>query len=195
MRWHVGREMQVVPRGASDRWGRRPVRLVVRPVAALDGEAQDLGQQMIQAGLALVDPAAGDGPCQRALLAIEAAARARGLGLWAGDRYTPIPVAELARLKDQIGRFTLVEGRVRSVGERPQRTYLNFSSDWAGDFTIIVPKRIWSRIGERGFDATSLKGRHIRARGVLEDRQGPAMTIVAPEVIEVIEEERKVLAR
>jgi hypothetical protein len=80
-----------------------------------------------------------------------------------------------------------VEGRIRTVGERRQQTYLNFGSDWASDFTIIVPKRVWSLVQERGLSAAGLRGRRIRARGVLEDRQGPSMTVTAIDAIEVLE--------
>jgi hypothetical protein len=188
----TGREVRVVGPEARDRWGRRAVRLVVvagaRPGGASAG--RELGQTLVAAGLALVDAAEGEGPCRRALLAAESAARKRGLGLWAGDRYTPIPVAELARLKDRMGRFTLVEGRIRGVGERPQRTFLNFSNDWASDFTITIPKRIWSRMTERGLTAERLTGRLVRVRGVLEDRQGPALTLTEPDEIEILDEGR-----
>jgi endonuclease YncB( thermonuclease family) len=195
MRAQVGRTVRVVGAVAPDRWGRRAARLGVVPAMGPDEAADDLGEMLVAAGLALVDPAEGDESCRQALLAREEAARSRRLGLWAGDRYTPIPVADLIRLKDRIGRFVLVEGRIHSVGERPQGTYLNFSRDWASDFTIIVPKRIWSRMAERGLDAATLKGRSVRARGVLEDRRGPALTTAEPGVIEVIEEGRGRLAR
>ena len=192
LRDETGREVRVVGPEARDRWGRRAVRLVVvagaRPGGAPAGH--DLGQSLVAAGLALVDAAEGEGPCRRALLGVEAAARRRGLGLWAGDRYTPIPVAELARLKDRMGRFILVEGRIRGVGERPQRTFLNFSNDWASDFTITIPKRIWSRMAERGLTAARLTGRLVRIRGVLEDRQGPALTLTEPDEIEILDEGR-----
>jgi hypothetical protein len=64
---------------------------------------------------------------------------------------------------------------------------LNFGSDWASDFTIIIPKRVWSLVRERGLGAAALKGRRIRARGVLEDRRGPSMMVTAMDAIEVLE--------
>ena len=45
-------------------------------------------------------------------------------------------------------------------------------------------------MAERGLDAGRLKGRVVRARGILEDRQGPALTVQGPEVIEVVDEGR-----
>ena len=84
-----------------------------------------------------------------------------------------------------IGRFTLVEGVVRSVGERRERTYLNFGRDWKQDLTITIPKRTWTALGERGVSAAALKGKRIRARGVLEEWQGVAMEITAADMLEV----------
>jgi hypothetical protein len=61
---------------------------------------------------------------------------------------------------------------------------LNFGGHWAEDFTIIIPKKTWKLMTERGIDATALKGRRIRARGILEPWQGTALTVVVPEMIE-----------
>jgi hypothetical protein len=74
---------------------------------------------------------------------------------------------------------------VRGVGERRERTYLNFGSDWKSDFTITIPKRIWAALRERGVTAASLKGARVRARGVLEEWQGVALEITAADMLEV----------
>ena len=178
----AGLDVRRAGEGPADRWGRRAVRL--------QAEDRDVAAALIAEGLALVDPRSGEPGCVVALLALEDAARKRGLGLWAGDRYKPIPVAETARLQERIGRFTLVEGRIRSVGERQQQTFLNFSSAWSTDFTISIPKRTWTRLLERGLTAASLTGRQVRARGVIEARQGPLLTLHVPEMLEVVDKGR-----
>lgn len=186
LRWLGDRRGQaVLVQGgpARDRWNRMVVRLVlVRGAVRLD-----VAHGLLENGLAVVDPATGDRSCVLATLAVEVTARDRGLGVWADDRYKPVLVGDIARLRERVGQFTLVEGRIRSVGERRQQTYLNFGSDWARDFTIIVPKRVWSLVQESGLGAAALRGRHIRARGVLEDRRGPSMTVTARDAIEVLE--------
>ena len=118
-------------------------------------------------------------------------ARERSLGVWADPRYKAVSVGQASRLRERIGRFTVVEGRVRSVGERPQRTYLNFGTDWASDFTIIIPKQAWTALLKRGWSAAALTGRAIRARGIVEDWQGPALTVTLPETIEVLDNRHK----
>jgi endonuclease YncB( thermonuclease family) len=142
-----------------DRWGRVSIRIRL----AHEANPLDLGQGLVEAGLALVDPAPAESFCQPELLALEETARERSLGLWTDDRYKPIDVALTDSLRDRVGSFVLVEGRIRSVGERAQQTYLNFGGNWAEDFTIVIPHRIWKLMAGRGLGAEALRGRRIRA--------------------------------
>jgi hypothetical protein len=61
---------------------------------------------------------------------------------------------------------------------------LNFGEHWAEDFTIVIPRKTWKLMGERGLDAAALKGQRIRARGILEPWQGTSLTLLMPEMIE-----------
>lgn len=180
LRARIGQDILVRGLPERDRWNRLSVR--IEPANA--AERPDFAQSLVESGLAIVDLQAGDPSCQRDLFAFEASARARSLGLWSDDRYKPVNAEQLDRLRDRLGRFVLVEGRVRSVGVRAQRTYLNFGRDWAEDFTVIIPRRTWKLMAEHGLDAAALKGRRIRARGILEPWQGAALTIVVPQMIE-----------
>jgi len=183
----AGRPLLVTAQGVRDRWGRQPVRARVarRPSGSLD-----LAHGLVEAGLAIVDAGPDSAFCQPELLALEETARERRLGLWAEARYNPIPVDQADRLKERIGSFVIVEGRVRSVGVRKQKTYLNFGGQWADDFTIIVPRKTWTLMAERGLSAAALKGHIIRARGILQPWQGTALTIDLPEMIERLEGRR-----
>ena len=140
--------------------------------------------------LAITDAGLDEPFCQPELLALESTARERRLGLWADDRYKPMDVDQPERLRDRIGSFVLVEGRVRSIGERKQRTYLNFGGLWAEDFTIIIPRKTWKQMSDRGMGAEALKGQRIRARGILRPWQGTAFSIVIPDMIERLEGSR-----
>lgn len=186
LRARIGRSLLVEDRSERDRWGRLPVRIRM----AGDTEALDLAQGLVETGLALVDPGIADAFCQPELLALEETARKRNLGLWADALYKPIDAEQTNRLQDRFGTFALVEGRVRTIGERKQRIYLNFGGHWAEDFTIIIPKRTWKSMADRGVDAAALKGQRIRARGILEPWQGASLTIVVPEMIERLEGKR-----
>lgn len=179
----IGQPLLMTAHGDNDRWNRLPVQARI----GKGSSALDLGHGLVEAGLAIADPGSDATLCQPELLALEETARERRLGLWADDRYNPIPVDQADHLKERIGSFVIVEGRVRSVGERKQRTYLNFGGHWADDFTIIIPRKTWVQMAERGLSTESLKGHIIRARGILQSWQGTALTIDSPGMIERLE--------
>lgn len=180
LRSETGRPVLVEGAPERDRWFRIPA--VIRP--DLGSSSADFAHRLVEAGLAIVDPASLFPFCQTDLLLLEQAARKRSLGVWGDDRYKPIEAGDTERLRASIGRFVLVEGRVRSIGERSQRVYLNFGEHWAEDFTIVIPRKTWKLMGERGLDAAALKGQRIRARGILEPWQGTSLTLLMPEMIE-----------
>ena len=157
--------------------------------ATTDAGPVDLNRALVAVGLALVDAGEADRLCQGGLLAAEGRARDWGLGLWRLERYKPVAADDLERLKGLVGQFALIEGRVRSVGERQQRTYLNFGADWNTDLTITIPKRTWQTMRDRGVTAAYLRGRRVRARGMVEEWRGPAITIMAPEMLEIVDGE------
>jgi len=186
LRERAGRPVLVQAKDSRDRWGRVSARIRISAAS----NHLDLGHGLVEAGLALVDPGLEPAFCQPELLALEATARERRLGLWADDRYNPIDVGQVDHLKGRVGSFVLVEGRVRSIGEREQRTYLNFGGLWAEDFTIIIPRKTWKLMADRGLGAEALKNRWIRARGILQSWQGTALSIEVPEMIERLEGNR-----
>jgi endonuclease YncB( thermonuclease family) len=185
LEWHRGSAVEVAAvRSEPDRWGRLPA--IVTVVG--DAGPIDLGRSLVAAGLAVVDPGEEDGLCQPGLLATEQRAREGGLGLWREERYRPVAASDFDRLDSLVGRFAVVEGRIRSVGERAQRTYLNFGRDWSKALTITIPKRTWRKLLDGGVSAAGLQGRRIRARGVVERWRGPTIAVTAPELMEILDE-------
>jgi hypothetical protein len=178
-----GEPILVQAAARPDRWNRISVR--IRSSDRTSSLVWSHG--LVEAGLAITDAGLDEAFCEPELLAFEATARERRLGLWADDRYKPLDVNRPEHLRDRIGSFVLVEGRVRSVGERKQRTYLNFGGLWAEDFTIIIPRKTWKQMSDRGMGAEALKGQRIRARGILQPWQGTAFSIVIPDMIERLE--------
>ncbi|MBF9196115.1 thermonuclease family protein [Microvirga terrestris] len=183
LRARIGQTADVLGPDRRDRWNR----IAVRIRSSDEPPALDWARGLVEAGLALVDAGLDGVFCQPELLALEATARERRLGVWADDRYKPLDANQSERLRERIGSFVLVEGRVRSIGERKQRTYLNFGGLWAEDFTIIIPKTTWKQMSDRGLNAEALKGRRIRTRGILQSWQGTAVSIVIPDMIERLE--------
>ncbi|MBJ6124179.1 thermonuclease family protein [Microvirga splendida] len=186
LRARIGQPALVQGPDRRDRWNR----VAIRIRSSGEAPALDWAHGLVEAGLALVDAGPDGVFCQPELLALEATARERRLGVWADDRYKPLDVNQSERLRERIGSFVLVEGRIRSIGERRQRTYLNFGGLWAEDFTIIIPRTTWKQMSDRGLGLDALKGRRIRARGILQSWQGTAFSIVIPDMIEPLESGR-----
>lgn len=174
-----------VKTGSSpDRWGRYRARLILE-----DGNS-DLAENLLHEGLALVDAGEADHLCRASLLAIEQQARSAKTGLWSEGDLAPLAAAQTDELLRRVGRFTLVEGRVRSIGERSSRTYLNFGRDWKTDFTVTISKQVWADMQRNGIDTVRLKAGPIRLRGVIRDWNGPALDVLAWETVEFITDVR-----
>ncbi|GJE39973.1 thermonuclease family protein [Methylobacterium persicinum] len=174
----VGQEVVVVPRGLPDRWGRERV-------DALTPDGTDLAGDLVEAGLAAADPGEADALCRPSLRLVEDTARRRRLGLW---RDTPPAADDGAALRRLAGRYAVVEGRIRHVGERNARTYLDFVPRGADGLTVTVTKRTWRRMAARGLSADSLHDRRVRVRGFIEIRRGPVIAAATPEALEVLDE-------
>ncbi|KQP30942.1 DNA-binding protein [Methylobacterium sp. Leaf104] len=180
-----GRPLTLVARGEIDRWGRSHVDAVeIEPAAEA---APDLAAGLVALGLVAVDAGERDTLCRPALLAVEAGARRSGSGLW--RRAVP-DVRDGAALRNSLGRFVVAQGPVLWVGERPRRTYLDFARRGEDGLTVTVSKRTWRALQERGLSAASLRGRHVRVRGVLEAWRGPTLDIASADMIEVLDGEQ-----
>ena len=81
----------------------------------------------------------------------------------------------------------MVEGTVLDSAEVRGRTYLNFGEDWRSDFTVTISPKDKRRFREESFDLLALKGRRIRVRGWLHQRNGPMIDVTHPEQIELLE--------
>ncbi|MGU3421868.1 thermonuclease family protein [Methylobacterium sp. D54C] len=177
-----GARVTVVPRGQPDRWDRARADLLVAEGDI--AERADLAGGLIGAGLAYADANEADSLCRPGLRLVEAAARARGLGLWGAAR----PAAgDGPALREKVGHFVVAEGRIRHVGERGARTYLDFAARGTDGLTVTVSKRTWRMMRARGLSAASLEGRRVRVRGLLEVRRGPTLE-VALDGLETLEE-------
>ncbi len=175
----AGQRVVVVPRGSPDRWDRG------RADIQVGEDGTDLAGGLIEAGLAYADPGEAEALCRPALRLVEAAARRRRLGLW---REAPTSAENGPALRHRAGHYTVVEGRIRHVGERSTRTYLDFVPRGADGLTVTVTKRTWRTMAEHGLTADSLQGRRVRVRGFIELWRSPVLVAATPDAIEVLDE-------
>jgi endonuclease YncB( thermonuclease family) len=139
---------------------------------------------MLTRGLARVYTFADNRERAAAMLDLEGQARAARRGLWADPSYG-IRQADGLRQAD-IGTFQLVEGQVLKTARVKDRVYLNYGADWRSDFTVSIRARDLDLFDKARLAPLGLKGRTLRVRGWLEERNGPAIEASHPEQIEVL---------
>ncbi|WAC28548.1 thermonuclease family protein [Ancylobacter sp. SL191] len=163
-----------------DRHGRLAVRLAVQDaddaatLQAASLPVPSVNERLLTQGLAVMRPEPGLGACLPALLAAEAPARQAKRGLWAD---LPVPARDVARLSAQEGRFTILAGRVLSVGKGRAVDYLNFGPVWRNDATVRLTKPARAALEAAGTSPDGLAGALILARGVVHAAGGPAITV------------------
>ncbi|UOK72264.1 thermonuclease family protein [Ancylobacter polymorphus] len=182
----AGREIAFAAGPARDRYGRRtaliadPVAPVVAPVVA--EEPPTVQQALLREGVAVVRPEDAVLACLPAWLAAEAEARRAQRGLW---RQLPLAAANIAALRAQQGRFTIVAGYILDVGKTARVDYLNFGRVWRQDMTGRVEAEGQASLAARGLASADLAGRLVRLRGTLFEAGGPAITVRRAEQIEL----------
>jgi endonuclease YncB( thermonuclease family) len=176
----IGRE--VILRGpddAPDRYGRQTAFVFV---AASELPVQAL---LLSRGEALVSAAVTDTECAAVLAAAEATGRQARRGAWADP--AAIKNAESpGDILAEIGRFTVVEGKVLSVRQAGATTYLNFGRNWTRDFAVTIPNRTLAAFEAGGILVKSLENHRIRVRGWVEARGGPRIEALRVGQMEVV---------
>jgi len=118
------------------------------------------------------------------MLALERQARKEGLGLWGLPYYA---IRSAYTVRHDVGTFQVVEGKVFDVARVRKRIYLNFSADWRHDFTIQIDHKNEGLFTAQGIDLTQLKGKRVRVRGWVKQKNGPLIQLDHPERLEIIE--------
>lgn len=165
---------------AIDRYGRLSAHsILIDEKIWLEGE-------LLSRGFVRALPVADD-RCMTALLSHESKARSPSKGIWTGGNFGVFDAKNIEALLEAEGRFVVVEGTVRRVGESRGRLYLDFGRRFREDFTIIVPDRTRKIFAARGSDLKSWRGKRIRVRGILFAWGGPAIEINMAQAIELLD--------
>ena len=170
----LGRDIEFATAG-KDRYGRLVV--IVRPA----GGAATLQDELLARGVAAARPEKEVLGCMPAWLDHERPARDAGRGIWAE---LPLDARDIAAIRAREGRFTIVAGRVRSVGNGRRVDYLNFGPVWRQDMTGRLEKPVRIALEARGTTLADLAGRYMAMRGTVLEAGGPAFDIVWTEQIE-----------
>ena len=142
---------------------------------------------MLEEGLARVQIAPDRNECAPDLYEAEARARARHMGVWAGNATTATyaPRAPQQMQSAPTGSFQVVEGWVTNVGGSGGRVFIDFSSDWQKGFSAVIAPE--DRRVFRNFDLDGLVAKHVRIRGMVQNFRGrPEIMLSNPSQIEVL---------
>ncbi|TCR67266.1 hypothetical protein [Bosea sp. BK604] len=175
-------DLRLVALAGPDRWGRLPARLLVE--LGPEDEPLDLAAVLLNAKAAWRLPDSAHPSCDAALKAAEAALATPARR---GKPAETVDGHDIAALKLQAGRVVVLEGRIASVGERPQRSYLNFTRRRGAGASIVVSRRIWREMQDVGWTTAALTGRRVRARGVLGGADGLALELPSRTALELID--------
>jgi len=164
---------------AKDRYGRLAAQSV-----QIGGKLW-LEAELLSRGVVRVFPGADD-KCAKALLQVEAKARVSKAGFWSEPKFAILDAGHIEALLTAEGRFVIVEGTIRRVGEARGRVYLDFGRRFTEDFTIIVPDGIRKSLVAQGSDPKSWRGQRVRVRGILFSWGGPAIEVNLAPAIELL---------
>ncbi|MGB0747824.1 MAG: thermonuclease family protein [Magnetospiraceae bacterium] len=139
---------------------------------------------MLRQGMARVYSFPDNRAAVAELLAEEKAARAEGAGLWTHPYYD---LHDAGSVADALDTFQIVEGRVVDTARIKGRVYLNFGPNWRTDFTVSLDRKADKMFQAVGIDPLALKGRDIRVRGWVRQRNGAMIEATHPEQIEILE--------
>lgn len=184
----LGRDILLAITGEKDRWGRWPARLFLE--AAPGAEREEIAQLLQKSGTALPLAEAQAARCAPGPAAIQTKVTSASQVLPpAAQGLTPLAIDghDLAAVKGQEGRYVMLEGRIASVGERSQRTYLNFSRRPGEAASIVLSRKLWRELKEAGWTPAALGGKRLRAYGVLAGRGGLLLEVTSRAALELID--------
>ncbi len=162
----------------QDRYGR----IRVQAFAASGEATLWLQMELLKAGLAQVQISPDRNECAPDFYESEEAARQNRSGLWAESASAPRRPEGLA---GDMGRFTIVEGRVSNVGRRDGRMVLDFEG--GRGFTVTVAQEDLHPFRDFDPPLDDLVGKRIRLRGIVQMRDGhPDIALSNPAQIEVL---------
>ncbi len=178
----LGREVTLHgPSDTPDRYGRQQAFVFVY------GSDVSLQSELLSQGLALNAGNVADRSCAGELVAAENSARTARRGLWS----VPAAIKNAESTPDilaEIGRFTLIEGKVVSARQAGATFYINFGKRWIRDFAVTISRRMMPSFEAAGIKLTALDNKRIRVRGWVERRGGPRIEAFSPGQIELIQE-------
>jgi endonuclease YncB( thermonuclease family) len=168
--------------GGKDRFGRLLAQIYVKDA----GEPIWVQGRLVSEGHGRAYGLPGFSSCLEPLIARERVARLEERGLWKLSVYRPRDARKTFELLRLRSTFQIVEGTVDSVANVRGVIYLNFGPDWRTDFTAFLPSAVVSSAFGSADALMALRGRKIRVRGWIRQRNGPQIEVAHRAEIETL---------
>ncbi len=151
--------------------------------AVIDGTpARWVQGDMVAGGLAWADSTVTNRAMATELLALEDKARNTAQGFWASPG---MAVRTVDAIGDARNQFMIVTGTALETADKKSVYFANYGKDWKTDFTISLTKQN-SRNFPPGFYMDMLKGKPVRVRGWVFEKNGPMIELTHPEQLEFL---------
>ncbi len=157
----------------KDRFGRLLAQIYVKD----SGDPIWVQGRLISEGHGRAYGLPGLSSCLEPLVARERAARLEERGLWKLSVYRPRDARETFELLRLRSTFQIVEGTVANVANIRGAIYLNFGTNWRTDFTVFVPSAAVTLAFGSADALMGLRGKKIRVRGWIKQRNGPQIEV------------------
>lgn len=141
-------------------------------------------EALLREGQARVALLPAHAECATEFYAAEGAARAAARGVWALPAYGIRKPEQVT--KAMVGTFQIVEGRVVVAAVKGGRGFLNFSNDWAHDFTATISPEDMKVFRKARVKPELYTGKMVRLRGIVGWYRGPQIELMGPESVVVL---------
>jgi len=164
-----------------DRYG-VPLAQIVR-----EEDGRWIQADLVENGLAWASLPAADSKKFEMLRTIEQEARDARQGFWAHPDYG---IKTPENIGDYMNSYQIVEGKVLFATLKKSMAFINFGRDWKTDFTLELSDRgLWSFVGaNQSADMSDWRGKRVRVRGWVEDKNGPMIRLEDPLQIEFLQD-------
>lgn len=133
-----------------------------------------LNKTLIEEGFAHVYTFPKNTKHAQTLLQAEQQAIAHKKGIWGHNKWRQTPANDKHKLRELIGKYTFVTGKVTHVNQVGDKLYINFGNNWRQDFTVQIKDK-----DKKNFSAHTLQkikdmtGKTLTVRGRLIPVNGP----------------------
>lgn len=139
---------------------------------------------LLSAGLARVHPDPLNRARAAAMLAREGEARNGRRGVWASRLWAIVDAGDVETLKRDVGRRTIVEGRVHRADVRDGTAWIDLGDDWRTATAIKIGAAALRLFKKERVEPPLQPGTALRVRGVVSSGSGPVIEVRLPEQIE-----------